>query len=150
MIREASTEDAESIYMLLDQNENETPSFEEFRACFIHNVNSNKILMCEENGKVLGCGIISYSCPLHHSAKVAEVELIIASNYPWRWIGKQFFAAITKEAQKNGCKYIELTPNQKRLNVQNMFKSEGFSFTHYKITKNLEEVSHEKSQVGNI
>lgn len=150
MIREARTEDAEYVYMLLELSENERPSFEEFKECFIHNVQVNKILMCEENEKILGCGIISYSCPLHHSAKVAEVELIIANNYPWRWIGKQFFAAITKEAQKNGCKYIELTPNQKRLNVQNMFRSEGFSFTHYKITKKLEGNGYEKSQIRNI
>lgn len=139
MIRYANIEDVQIAFELTRLLGSDTFTFGEFEKCFIHNLFNNHILLCEENGSVLGLGVLYIFYPLHHSRKIAEVmELVIAVDARGKGIGKKLLDEMMKIAKQNECVSIEVASNRKRVAAHRFYKREGFLETHFKFTKKID------------
>jgi len=138
MIRAATKDDLQAVYGLMKQLSHHKFTEDQFKFCYFYNLANNCILVCEENGCICGCGILTIYYSLHFSQKSAEiVNLIVDENVRSRGIGKELLLSLEQIAIDNGCVCLELSSGKQREAAHRFYEREGFVSSHYKFTKGL-------------
>jgi len=138
VIRTATKGDLDAVYGLIRQLSRHHFTKEQFESCYLYNLENNRILVCEENKSIRGCGVLSIHYPLHFSRKSAEVvSLIVDANSRNRGIGKKLLVSLEQIAASHGCACIKLDSGKQREDAHRFYCREGFVNDHYKFTKEL-------------
>ena len=96
------------------------------------------LLVCEEDGQVIGILTLRWEDQLHHAARIAEaMEFAIDPAYRGHGIGREMFTRICQLAREAGCVQIELATNQLRTDAHRFYYREGMHNFHFKFSKPL-------------
>jgi PhnO protein len=138
MIRRATADDVNAVYILMRQLSNHDFTKKQFESCYRYNLENNHILVCEQDQYIHGCGVLDIHYHLHFSKKTAEIaELIVDENSRSRGIGRDLLTAFEDVAIGNGCVRLEVDSNKVREDAHRFYLREGFLETHKKLTKEL-------------
>ena len=138
VIRAATKGDLDAVYELMRQLSRHHFTKEQFESCYLYNLENNRILVCEENKYVRGCGVLNIHYPLHFSRKSAEiVNLVVDATSRSRGIGKKLLASLEQTAASQGCACIEVDSGKHRDGAHRFYCREGFVNDHYKFSKEL-------------
>ncbi len=143
-IRPTTAEDLPVVYQFICDLEEEILPYEAFSRVFLHNLQSSDIkgwlAMVGSGENLQPAGFISVHLQhlLHHAALVAEVqELYVLAAYRGQAIGKLLLATATEWTVTKGCLEIEVTSNQVRKDAHRFYVREGYTNSHFKLTKKL-------------
>ncbi len=137
-IQKASVEDVSAMYGFICELENQTFELEAFESLFVQNLNNPNIhyLLAFENQKAIGLLSCHIQNLLHHCSKVAEIqELFVSPEFRNRKIGQKLLNEAEKIASMAGCSQIEVTTNQRRIDAQRFYATNGFNATSLKFVK---------------
>ena len=138
MIRAAMKEDADAVYGLMRQLSRHDFTTEQFRDCYLYNLEKGCVLVYEEDDIACGCVIYNIHYHLHFSHKTAEiVNLVVDKKVRDRGIGKELLTAVERIAADSGCVCIEVASGKYRKDAHRFYYREGFMCDHYKLTKEL-------------
>ncbi|MCL1886139.1 MAG: GNAT family N-acetyltransferase [Dehalococcoidia bacterium] len=138
MIRTATKNDIDAVYGLIKQLSNHGFTKEQFERCYEHNLKSEYVLVCEQDSKILGCGVLRINYPLPLSQKVAEiVNLVVDESFRNRGIGKELLEVFEKIAADHRCICITVISGKQREAAHRFYTREGFELNHYKFTKEI-------------
>lgn len=142
MIRYASIEDVEDVYKLICELEEKTLDKNIFFEYYMSNLKDDKfIYMVEENNGVLAFGSIYLHYPLHHCAKIAEIEeLCVTQTFQHQGYGSHMFHALCRCAKEKGALQIELSCNKKREIAHAFYEKQGMKQQHDKFSYPLGEI----------
>ena len=136
MIRAATKEDNQIVCGLIRQLSPYSFSDEQFETSYDYNLETNYILVYEENEHICGCGVLSIHYPMQFSRKSAEIAaLVVDENARNRGIGKELLLYLEKIAIENGCFRLEVATGKQRKEALRFYEREGFDSTHYKLAK---------------
>jgi PhnO protein len=141
VIRKIEEKDMLTVYEQICALEETTFDINLFQSIFIHNINdSNKLYYLAEDEQGLSLGYISCHIQklLHHCGEVAEIqELFVKSAHRSKGIGALLVNHIESKLKEIGCKYFEVTAQNKRLKTHSFYQNIGFNASHLKFTKTI-------------
>jgi PhnO protein len=138
MIRLAKDYDLEAVHGLIKQLTRHEFTKEQFADCYLYNLEKGRVLVYERVDFICGCLVFNIHYHLHFSRKTAEiVSLIVDETVRGQGVGKELLRAFEQIAIDNNCVYIEVASGKQRKKAHNFYIREGFSSTHYKLTKEL-------------
>lgn len=135
-IRPARSTDADSLYRMMCELENEELDKEAFFQIFLSNLGNENIyyVIAETQGTPVGMASCHVQLLLHHVALVAEIqEMYVDSNLRSHGIGRQLIENIRHFAKSQGATQLEVTSNLTRLDTHRFYQREGFQQTHTKL-----------------
>lgn len=136
MIRYATIKDADAIYELICELEETAFDKDIFFMHYKRNLKDDKfIYMVDENSGVIAFGSIYFHYPLHHCAKIAEIEeLCVKQTHQHQGIGSKMFTALCTCAKEKGALQVELSCNKTRQIAHAFYKKQGMMQQHDKFT----------------
>ena len=140
LIRSALFADADILYRMLCDLENEELDRKGFDAALLANLGNENIcyFIAEIHHKPVGLASCHVQLLLHHAAPVAEIqEMYVDTTLRSQGIGRQLIKAIEHFAQARGATQIEVTSNLNRLDTHRFYQREGFHKTHAKLVLKL-------------
>jgi ribosomal protein S18 acetylase RimI-like enzyme len=136
-IRPARNHDARKIYEFLCEKEEFLFDFREFevnyRVCIANGDNIYLVAVDEKNDAT---GFISChgATVLHEGGFVYEIkELFIAKKYRKAGIGKMLLKQLQETLAKRNYQSLEISINNKRSDLIQFYKNNGFDMTHIKL-----------------
>lgn len=139
-IRPVRPADADALYRMLCDLENETLDRAAFDEVFLTNLGNENIryLLAKIQGTPVGMASCHVQQLLHHAAPVAEIqEMYVDSTLRSQGIGRQLIEAIKGFAASRGATQIEVTSNLTRHDTHRFYEREGFQKTHAKLVMKL-------------
>ena len=128
LIRKAELQDAETVYVLMCELEEQVLPQSEFIRSFssLLKLPEHFLLIGEIDGRAAAFLHLRVEEQLHHAAKIAEIlEFDVAQAYRGRKLGQQFFAHAKKLACENGCQQLELSSNRLREKAHSFYERQG-------------------------
>ena len=141
-VRRAEEKDLLTIYNFICILEDTKFNYSQFEKIFRENIiNSNYFYYVAVNDdKIIGFISCHTQYLLHHCSKVAEIqELFVNETYRGKGIGRLLINQLEKELKKSDCLLIEVTAQNKRLQTHLIYENIGFTCSHKKFTKSLNE-----------
>lgn len=138
--RKATSDDLESIYLLICDLEDQHIDGEIFESIFLKNIAdpNTHYIVAEINNRIVGFLSLHVQYILHHSKPTCELqELNIFPELRGSGIGSQLIAEAEKIAKKLDLEEIELTTKIHRHRAQSFYQKLGFTHTHNKFVKKL-------------
>ena len=135
MIRKANLSDLIEIHKLIEELESKSFDFNLLSSVFHENfVNPNiHYYVAEIDKNIIGFMSLYESLPLHHCAKIIEInELIVSQSFRGQHVGKELIAFAKAFASENNCQQIELSSNMQRLKAHSFYLRNGFKRGHFK------------------
>ncbi len=129
-------QDAAAICALLCELENTDFSQDTFRDVLQQNLEDERIgyFIAEADKQTVGFGSIYLNKLLHHCGVVAEIqELIVASEYRNKKIGRNLVHKMIEWSEKLGALQVEVACNKSRHEAQAFYKAIGFVHSHAKL-----------------
>lgn len=142
MIRKAEKQDAQAVYELMCELEQEQLNKEVFMTFYHTNITSPRYhyLVMEKQQSVVCFGSLFVHHPLHHSGLIGEIEeLCVKDKVQGQHLGSAMFDAIKQTAKEIGCIQIELSCHLKRTQAHAFYLKQGMKQEHKKFTYRLEE-----------
>ncbi len=139
-IRKATSDDLESIYLLICELEEQHLDGELFEIVFLKNINDPDIhyLVAVLNNRIVGFLSLHVQHILHHSKPTCELqELNIKSELRGSGIGALLMKEVEHIAKELDLEEIELTTKIHRDRAQTFYKKLGYTYTHNKFVKKL-------------
>ena len=139
-IRKATSDDLESIYILICELEEKHLDGELFEITFLKNINDPDIhyLVAVLNNRIVGFLSLHVQHILHHSKPTCELqELNIKSELRGSGIGAMLMKEAERIAYELHLEEIELTTKIHRDRAQAFYKKLGYIHTHNKFVKKL-------------
>lgn len=139
-IRSATSDDLESIYLLICELEDQQLEGEVFESIFIKNTKDPDIhyLVAEINNRIVGFLSLHVQHILHHSKPTCEIqELNIVSELRGSGIGAMLMNEAELIAKKLNLEEIELTTKIHRERAQAFYRKLGYTHSHNKFVKKL-------------
>ena len=140
-IRPAKNHDARKIYEFLCEKEEFLFDFREFevnyRVCIANGDNIYLVAVDEKND---ACGFISChgATVLHEGGFVYEIkELFIEKKYRKAGIGKMLLKELQETLAKRDCQSLEISVNNKRSDLIQFYKNNGFDLSHVKLVRTV-------------
>lgn len=139
-IRKATSDDLESIYLLICELEEQHLDGELFEIIFLKNINDPDIhyLVAVLNNRIVGFLSLHVQHIIHHSKPTCELqELNIKSELRGSGIGALLMKEAERIASELYLEEIELTTKIHRDRAQSFYKKLGYTHTHNKFVKKL-------------
>lgn len=139
-IRKATSDDLESIYILICELEEQHLDGELFEITFLKNINDPDIhyLVAVLNNRIVGFLSLHVQHILHHSKPTCELqELNIKSELRGSGIGALLMKEVERIANELNLEEIELTTKIHRDRAQAFYRKLGYAHTHNKFVKKL-------------
>lgn len=139
-IRKATSDDLESIYILICELEEQHLDGELFEITFLKNINDPDIhyLVAVLNNRIVGFLSLHVQHILHHSKPTCELqELNIKSELRGSGIGALLMKEVERIANELDLEEIELTTKIHRDRAQAFYRKLGYTHTHNKFVKKL-------------
>ena len=139
-IRKATSDDLESIYLLICELEEQHLDGELFEIIFLKNINDPHIhyLVAILNNRIVGFLSLHVQHILHHSKPTCELqELNIKCELRGSGIGALLMKEVERIANELNLEEIELTTKMHRERAQAFYRNLGYSHTHNKFVKKL-------------
>lgn len=139
-IRKATSDDLESIYILICELEEQHLDGELFEITFLKNINDPDIhyLVAVLNNRIVGFLSLHVQHILHHSKPTCELqELNIKSELRGSGIGALLMKEVERIANELDLEEIELTTKIHRDRAQAFYRKLGYAHTHNKFVKKL-------------
>ncbi len=139
-IRKVTSNDLESIYLLICELEDQQMDGETFENIFIKNINDPDIyyLVAEINNRIVGFLSLHVQHILHHSKPTCELqELNIKSELRGSGIGALLVNEAERIAKELNLEEIELTTKIHRERAQSFYRNLGYTHTHHKFVKKI-------------
>ena len=139
-IRKATSDDLESIYILICELEEQHLDGELFEITFLKNINDPDIhyLVAVLNNRIVGFVSLHVQHILHHSKPTCELqELNIKPELRGSGIGALLMKETERIANELNLEEIELTTKIHRDRAQSFYKKLGYTHTHNKFVKKL-------------
>ncbi|NVO08760.1 MAG: GNAT family N-acetyltransferase [Bacteroidales bacterium] len=140
IIREANSDDFESIYSLICDLEDQQMDKESFKIIYSKNLGDPNIyyLVADKSNSVVGFISLHVQHILHHSKPTCELqELTINSDLRGIGIGGLLMKEVEIIARKLNLEEIELTTKIHRERAQEFYRNLGYIHTHNKFVKKL-------------
>lgn len=140
IIREANSNDYESVYSLICDLEGQQMDKESFKTIYSKNLSDPNIyyLVADKDNSVVGFISLHVQHILHHTKPTCELqELIINPSLRSSGIGGLLMKEVEKIAQKLNLEEIELTTKIHRERAQAFYRNLGYIHTHNKYVKKL-------------
>ncbi len=134
-IREATINDKEAIYRLMEVLEGQKLDRENYSNIYDANLLNPYIfyIVYEKDGHVMGFISVHVQKLLHHTANIAEIqEFIVDEAFRGQGIGKCLFQKAKEIALENACTQLEVCCNQIRRSSHKFYESQGMNNSHYK------------------
>jgi N-acetylglutamate synthase-like GNAT family acetyltransferase len=139
IIREAVLNDIPALTNLT-QELGYPDSEEEIRKRFkilSHSAN-HKIFVAEHNGVVVGLMSFHALDILYGAGKLGRITaLVVTDSERGKGIGKLLVASAEKLARESGCKRLELTSNNRRVDAHKFFESLGYEASSKRFVKKV-------------
>lgn len=151
LIRKAELQDAETVYVLMCELEEQVLPQSEFIRSFSNllKLPEHFLLIGEIDGRAAAFLHLRVEEQLHHAAKIAEIlEFDVAQASRGRHLGQQFFAYAKKLACENGCQQLELSSNKLREKAHSFYERQGMHKFHYKFTLPLTGSAVSENKLG--
>ncbi len=139
-IRKVTSDDLESVYLLICELEDQHMDGETFESIFLKNINDPDIyyLVAEINNRIVGFLSLHVQHILHHSKPTCELqELNISSELRGSGIGALLMNEAERIAKELNLEEIELTTKMHRERAQSFYRNLGYSHTHNKFVKKI-------------
>lgn len=139
-IRKATSNDLESIYLLICELEDQQIEGETFEGVFLRNISDPHIyyLVAEINNRIVGFLSLHVQYILHHSKPTCEIqELNIVPELRGSGIGAKLMDEAEKIAKELNLEEIEITTRIDRERAQVFYHKLGYAYTHNKFVKKL-------------
>jgi len=139
-IRKATSNDLESIYLLICELEDQQIEGETFEGVFLRNISDPHIyyLVAEINNRIVGFLSLHVQYILHHSKPTCELqELNIVNELRGSGIGALLMNEAEHIAKELNLEEIELTTKTHRERAQAFYKKLNYTHTHNKFVKKL-------------
>jgi PhnO protein len=140
IVRPTNASDLNSVYELLNQLKGSLHNREVFEQTFTQNLVDPLIhyFVAIYNQKPIGFISLHVQQILHHSKRTGEIqELIIDEKYRGKGIGKMLMEKVELLAKELKLEEVELTTRIHRIDAQAFYKKLGYSNTHLKMVKEL-------------
>lgn len=137
-IREATSDDAGSLYKMICELESKTLDRDNFDFVLQNNLKNPwvRYFIAESHGVAVGMGSCHIQTLLHHSAFVAEIqEMYVDDSYRSREIGKELMKELVVFAKSNGAIQVEVTSRAFREDAHRFYQREGFEKSHVKLVR---------------
>ncbi|MTI30487.1 GNAT family N-acetyltransferase [Xanthovirga aplysinae] len=140
-IREATNADFKGIFLLLNQLWPDlTLDYEKLKKVYLVALVSIKqhLIVAEVDGKIVGFCSLTIKNNLWQAGNLAHVdELVIDKDFRGNGLGKKLLESITKIAEENYCKRIELDSSFHRKEAHNFYESVGYKNRAFLFSKTL-------------
>lgn len=139
-IRKATSDDLESVYLLICELEEQHLDGELFEITYLKNISDPDIhyLVAVLNNRIVGFLSLHVQHILHHSKPTCELqELNIKSELRGSGIGALLMKEVERIATELNLEEIELTTKIHRERAQVFYKKLGYTHTHNKFVKKL-------------
>lgn len=137
-IRQAHSNDLDSVYHFVNELENTQFDFEPFKEAFEQNINNPDCvyIIAELDSKPVGYISCHTQLLLHHGGdKIAEIqELYVLPESRNLGIGRSLVEKLKCVLRLRGIRQIEVTSNNKRIDTHRFYEREGFIQSHKKFT----------------
>ncbi|NOU17693.1 MAG: GNAT family N-acetyltransferase [Bacteroidales bacterium] len=140
IIREANSDDFESVYLLICDLEGQQMDNESFKTIYSKNISDPNIyyLVADKDNSVVGFISLHVQHILHHSKPTCELqELTVNPNLRGSGIGGLLMKEVEIIARKLHLEEIELTTKIHRERTQAFYRNLGYIHTHNKYVKKL-------------
>ena len=140
MIREASKNDVDIVYHLIQQLETYTLDYETFKNKYNAIIDSTNwyIYVFEENDEVMGCITLTLKNFLHHNNTTCEiVELIVDEHHRNKHVGKELIEYVENKMKEMGVEEIELSTSLWRKEAHRFYARQGFDNNHFTFIKKI-------------
>lgn len=132
-IRLANQDDLAVIYELTNQLEETILDEDGFRTAFDDALNSDRIYVLEEEGKVVAFIHFRVSSQLCRADDILEVrELCVDENYRSRGYGKILLKKAEEYAEERGIRMIEILSSLRRTRAHRFYEDNGYAITGYR------------------
>ncbi len=150
-IRESNADDCKAVYALICSMEEKQLPPTEFEK--IYNAqqkdDSCLCLVCEQEGKAVGCLNLRMEYQLHHAAKIAEImELSVDAHARCQGIGQKLYAYACRKAKESGCIQIEVCCNRLRTRAHKFYETQGMHNFHYKFSLDFLSPDDSENRLG--
>lgn len=96
----------------------------------------HKVVVAERDGKVVGLMSFHSLDLLYGTEKLGRITaIVVTESERGNGIGKMLVAKAEEFAREQGCKRIELTTNNRRVDAHMFYESLGYQATHKRFTK---------------
>ena len=139
-IRDARTEDAQRLAALLDQlGYPASVGAVARRARLLAASDSDRLLVAELAGEVVGLAILHVGLAIEHDRPVAKLgAIVVDERHRRRGIGEALVRAVEAEARARDCYVLFLTTAERRLDAHAFYGRLGFHETGRRFVKPLE------------
>jgi N-acetylglutamate synthase-like GNAT family acetyltransferase len=139
-IRDARTDDGESLAPLLDQlGYPSSVGKLVVRVDRFAESGSDRLLVAELDGRVVGLASINVSLALEYDEPAAKLSAIVVDeSCRGQGIGGALVAAIEEEARTRGCRLLFLTTANRRTETHTFYRPHGFEETGRRFAKWLQ------------
>lgn len=105
---------------------------------------NNRLIVADDDGTVVGCLQLTYIPGLSFSGGIrAEIEGVrVHANRRGQGVGHAMMEWVMGEAKTRGCRLMQLTTNNVRVDAQRFYKDLGFKASHVGMKRDLSEVSN--------
>ena len=140
MIREARSDDAQRLTLLLEQLG--YPTSTEAVARRLERLATSKVdhvLVAELAGKLVGLATVHVSLSIEHDKPAAKLSAIVVDEtHRRRGVGEALVAAVEAEARARDCCLIFLTTAERRKEAHAFYRSIGFEETGRRFARVLD------------
>lgn len=139
MIKEATYQDKDDIFTLMNELENNTLSKkmfdQQYEACM---KNEHFYLYIYKDRDIKGCISLYLQNYLHHQRQTGEIgELIVKKEYRNQQIGKKLLQFVENKGKELQLEEISLSSHMKRADAHRFYERHGYIKDHYSFEKKL-------------
>jgi ribosomal protein S18 acetylase RimI-like enzyme len=137
-VREARAADCAAIKRLIDQlGYPVTVGEVEERLGLIEDA-GQAVLVAELDGSIIGCLSTSVMHVLHRPAPVGRISMMVVDE---KYRGRKIGAQMAREAERllaaKGCRLVEVTSNNRRIDAHRFWESNGYERTSSRFAKDV-------------
>ncbi|HCM1915794.1 TPA: aminoalkylphosphonate N-acetyltransferase [Salmonella enterica subsp. salamae serovar 28:r:e,n,z15] len=139
-LRRATTDDTDSVYVLICELLSNKLDRQAFREGFAANLQDPhfRYHLALWNGEVVGMIGLHMQFHLHHANWIGEIqELVVLPQMRGQKVGSQLLAWAEEEARRAGAELTELSSSIKRHDAHRFYLREGYTQSHFRFTKML-------------
>jgi (aminoalkyl)phosphonate N-acetyltransferase len=141
-IRPCIASDGESVRLMIEDLQKKKFQAAPFLHRFEANLQNPRVIYLAAfmEDQVIGFLSVHLQPLLHHEAEMAEVqELVVTPTQQHKGVGKKLVTHALTMLKEMGIPQLEVTCNKNRLDAHRFYEEIGFTNSHFKFTKRLED-----------